>query len=219
MRPISTSMDALLEDGIDETTTYVVIDTYKFSTTVTVALAGGIDTVHCEPTNSELEPYRNRDDFLAGGEVKNSTDDSIGNSPRLVRQHDENVDKIALTSENGAKRTYQLAENGAQNIILGCLRNADAVAEYLLETDAWTLVPADSFGAPRFEDYMAAVLITNLTNGLDATDRVFAQYQQRVNEATSFSSMKERRRKDWQLCSQTGVSTVIPKWDSAGYFA
>lgn len=221
METISTSTEALVENGVDEDVTYAVIDTFKFSTTVTVGLGGGIERVYCEPTVKELEPYRQKDDFLTGGEVRDTVgvQQPISNSPTRVRQRDSEVDKIALTSENGAKRTYQLVENGAENIILGCLRNAEAVADYLSQVDRWTLIPADCSGTPQFEDYMAAVLITNLTGGLNATDRVFEQYQQRADDATQFSDRKEIHQKDWKICSQAGESSIVPEWNADGYFS
>lgn len=218
MRPISVSVDALLENGVDEDVTYVVVDTFKFSTTVTVALGCGIDKVYCEQTADELDPYRHRDDFLAGGEMTNGIDEPIGNSPTLIRQ-ELPVRKIALTSDNGARRTHELANHGAQNIVLGCLRNAGAVARHLERADEWVLVPADSDGAAQFEDYLAALLISNLVSGMHPTEDVFTRYEQKADAATFFSRGTELTRDDWQICAEAGVSTVVPAWNPDGYFA
>ena len=219
MNSISVSMDFLLEEGIDEETTYVVVDTYKFSTTVVSALSQDkLDRVYCEPSVEDLEKYRNDDGFLAGGEMTNGVDEPIGNSPSLIQRIDFPTNKIALTSDNGARRVYQLVENGAEDIVLGSLVNAGAVSEYLDDKENWTVIPADAGETPRFEDYIGSTLISNLANGLEKTERVFQEYERRVNDAVVGERFEWKDEEDWNVCTDVGSLPLVPKWNSDGYF-
>lgn len=111
----------------------VVVDVLSFTTTLSVALDAGI----------EVLPYRFRDDAAAAYAEENDAVLAVGRSVArgneislsspTIRDRDEHPERLVLPSPNGSTISYELAKSA--NVVVGaCVRNADAVGEWICAT-------------------------------------------------------------------------------------
>ena len=108
----------------------VVVDVLSFTTTVTVALEAGATVL----------PYPWRDDTAAAFADRHGAVLAVGRSqagsgrvslsPASMRAHAPSRGAVVLPSPNGSTIAHLLA-SGTTTCVAGCLRNADAVAEWL----------------------------------------------------------------------------------------
>jgi phosphosulfolactate phosphohydrolase-like enzyme len=198
---------------VSKDTIYVVVDTYKFSTTVTTALENGINEVYCTRNEDELEQYENMSDILAGGEVPRRKNQPVGNAPTLFDENQFEVEKVALTSDNGARRVWQLLDNGAENIILGCARNYDAVGQYLRDIENFVIVPADAGNTPRFEDYISSIMIQNVAEGVDYSESKENTHMEKIRWGRKDSESIDPPKIGIDFCLDSGSSNTVPEWN------
>jgi len=132
----------------------IVIDVLRASSTITQALDAGYERVLCCRTTEEAESLRTPERVIAGERrcVKPPGFD-LGNSPaRFARRR---ADEVVLTTTNGCPALLAAAE-AADEVLIGCLLNLDAVLSRLHHDDDLTLVCAGTDGAPALEDtYLA----------------------------------------------------------------
>lgn len=209
--------DALFDsEKVRDNVVYVVVDTYKFSTTVTTALENEIEEVYCTRTQEELQEYADKESFLIGGEEPSDNNNSVGNSPRLFRDNLP-VEKVAITSDNGAKRVHQLIDNGATNIILGCARNYKTVGNYLQNEDEVVVIPADAHRIPRFEDYISSIMIRNVADGNSISKKEEDMHMDKVIEGRKDSETIDYPADEIEFCLDSDSSEVIPVWNGHSF--
>lgn len=187
--------------NVDEDGLFVVVDTFAFSTTVTTALGNdSIGSVQTTKRSEELDKY----DFPVGGESR--FDSEIMNSPLVFTDRNFETDRVGLTSDNGAWRVHQLLERGAETVVLGCLRNGRSLGTRLEEDDRDTyIVPADSGEVPVIEDYLASVIISNLSRGYNYDETEVETIREKASNCMG-SENSDRSR----FCLEYDKTDVIP---------
>lgn len=176
----------------------VVVDVLTFSTTVSVAADEGI----------QIKPYpwadaSARDVALAAGATlavprPDASAGDVSLSPATFREAN-GLSRVLLPSPNGSTICAALAEAGA-TVVVGCLRNRQAVARFLSESGGRVLlVPAgerwpDDSLRPAIEDLwgaggIAAALLDGRTPEVAVSDEAlaaaaaYALVESRIGEA------------------------------------
>lgn len=152
--------------------TVVVFDVFMATTTLLTILENGARTIHPAASLEEADEVRAKLDptsVLRGGEQDAECIDGYDHGPFPEEYAPEVVkDKdVIFVTTNGTRAIADAA--GADRVLLGCLRNAPAVARHLMEsgTDSIYLVCAGSAGRFTVEDFLgAATIISNM----DLTD-------------------------------------------------
>ncbi len=113
----------------------VVVDVLSFTTTLTVAVEQGV-VVHPYPWRAEdaASYAAERGATLAVGRREGLVRRSVSLSPASF-QGVTGVDRVVLPSPNGSAIAFALADAGV-TVVGACLRNASAVAEWLLAQPA-----------------------------------------------------------------------------------
>ena len=153
-----------------DVSTVVIVDVLSFSTTVDLAIGRG----------AAIIPYRwhaNAEAFARtiGAAVAAPRGQETASSPwslsPATMRHLAAGDQLVLPSPNGATLAALAAESGA-NVVIGCLRNAAAVANFVCRTGGPVAViaagerwPSDAGLRPAVEDLLGAGAI------LSALDR------------------------------------------------
>lgn len=146
----------------------VVVDVLSFSTTVTVAAERGIQVLPYPWRDQRAEAFaRQHDAVLAvgrGDAVRRGSGGGLGLSP-VAMARGEWAERLVLPSPNGSTIVAAVAETGAE-VMIGCLRNATAVAAVLADRmgagrtiavlpagERWE---ADNSLRPALEDHLGA---------------------------------------------------------------
>jgi 2-phosphosulfolactate phosphatase len=110
----------------------VVVDVLSFTTTTTVALDAGAAVIPLPWKDERAAAVAHeRDAVLAVGRSR-AEDGQVSLSPASMRAHAPVGGRVVLPSPNGATIAHALAGSGA-TVVAGCLRNAAAVAAWILE--------------------------------------------------------------------------------------
>lgn len=197
----------------------VIVDVLSFSTCVDIATSRG----------ATVYPYRWKDEtalsyaqsIQAQLACFDRRDDRPSLSPGSLL-HLSPGDRLVLPSPNGA--TLSLA-TGSAITIAACLRNAQAVAEYVqsLQTDV-AIIPAgeqwpDGSLRPALEDWLGAgAVLSHLTGSFspeaEAAISAFqscSDLKQAIRQSGSGQELIERGfESDVELASQLNVSRTIP---------
>lgn len=217
MRLVHPVGNALFDsENVRDDVVYVVVDTYKFSTTVTTALENNVEEVYCTRTQEELQEYAEKESFLVGGETPSENNNPVGNSPKLFRD-DLPVEKVAITSDNGAKRVHQLIDNGATNIMLGCARNYKVVGRYLRDVDDVVVITADAHKIPRFEDYISSIMIRNVSDGYSMSRKEEDMHMDKIIRGRKDSETVDYPTDEIEFCLDSDSSEVIPVWNGDSF--
>ncbi|QIN82070.1 2-phosphosulfolactate phosphatase [Rubrobacter tropicus] len=146
--------------------TVVVLDVFMATTTLLTILENGARGVYPAESLEEAEEIREKlgpDDVLRGGEQDAARIDGYDHgpfpeeyAPAIVAGKD-----VVFVTTNGTRAIADAA--GADRVILGCLRNAPAVARELEESgaDSIYLVCAGSAGRFTVEDFLGAATIAS----------------------------------------------------------
>lgn len=159
----------------------VVVDVLSFSTTVDVALSSGVIVF----------PYRWHDgselEFASqvGATVASRRGEpGLTLSPAAVAAAQPGT-RLVLPSPNGATLTHGAMEMGAQRVLVGCLRNASAIAAAVRPEETVAVIAAGERWAgaagplrPAIEDQLGAGAI------IDALDRESCSPEALVAQAT-----------------------------------
>lgn len=161
---------------LSDNTVIIILDVYMFSSTVVTLFANGVDEVVPVYDEDDLVFYQEKG-VLVGGEHDNLGSEYGGtdfsNSPQNVFATfgimDEVPSKVALTSNNGAKRCVEAVNAVESNrytncpILIGTSMNAKAVSEYINseypEHDV-LLLCAGSNGEASIEDVIGSLAIS-----------------------------------------------------------
>ena len=134
----------------------VVVDVFSFSTAVTVACGRGARIYPCAWSGERAAELARAE----GARLASKTRDSVFSlSPSALREIPRDA-RMVLPSRNGSAIAFAAREAGFAEIIVGCLRNAAAVARWIGEKPAAIIAggerwPDDSL---RFaiEDWLGA---------------------------------------------------------------
>jgi len=149
--------------------TAVVIDVFLATTTLLTILENGAHRVFPVASLEEAEETRNRLDasgVLRGGEQDAARIEGYDHGPFPEEYPPETVaDRdVVFVTTNGTRAISDAAP--AERVLLGCLRNAPAVARYLKDsaTDSVYLICAGSAGRFTVEDFLGAATILSHMN-------------------------------------------------------
>lgn len=197
--------------------TYVVIDTYKFSTTVCTLLERGAASV--TPLKSEEECRQMKEEnpeALVGGEMRNETEPregfAVGNSPAYVETVDVADTPIGLHSENGAETVRSLTD--PDEVYLGSTVNAAALALRLRhsEHEAVNLLTAGRNGQTATEDIIAAILIHRYLNTSTIASTELQFYKKLLAVAVrTQTSVDLTENADYDRIVRFNSSNVLPR--------
>lgn len=203
--------------------TCVVIDVFRFTTTILTALEAGIERF-C-PVEEVEEAVRLKEanpQLLLAGERQalKVPGFDFGNSPLEHAGKSYPGGGLVCTTTNGTKAIK--AAKGAEEVILACLRSAEAAAHYLKQSQRDVVfLPAGTNGRFSLEDTWCAGLILSLTNprelgdgartallvyqGVPREELVNSEHGQRLQELGLFA--------DLEFCLQASVSSAVASWD------
>ena len=133
----------------------IMVDVLRASTTITTALDKFSKIIPCFTPEDAFE-LKNKYDGVIAGERKGSKIEGfdIGNSPTAIKNFNCDSEILILTTSNGTR----ILENMDSKVLIGCLNNADAVADASLELaeDHIDLVMAGVWENFAIEDFLAA---------------------------------------------------------------
>lgn len=182
---------------------YVVVDTFKFSTTVVTALEN--EDIHRVMSARTLEELSELDVPIGGDHTPKSP---IGNNPLEFHQADFETDVVGLTSDNGAAAVHHILDNGGFEVVLGCPRNLSAVSNYITEQEKdFIIVPANSHGEPVIEDYVASVAISEISNRNDYSRSELAVIERKMSKSLDKDHFDS---KVSDFCKNVDESDIVP---------
>jgi 2-phosphosulfolactate phosphatase len=122
-------------DGADAVSTAdclaVLVDVLSFTTTVSVAVDRGVEVHPYRWADETAAAYAEEHDAALAVGRSEATDGSVSLSPNSLRTVDVPPARLVLPSPNGSAIAWRLAQRGSR-CIAGCLRNADAIAEWII---------------------------------------------------------------------------------------
>ncbi len=213
----------------------VVVDVLSFTTTLSVALARGI----------EVFPYEWRDSRAAEHAVRHGATLAVGRFEALARKDKrhvslspatllatEGIERLVLPSPNGSSISFALSTS-SREVVGGALRNADAVAQWVAHRlwrggsvvviaagERWgddTLRPAveDLWGAGAILAGLVAAGLGDLSPEAAAARAAFESVRDRLPSAMrECSSGRELIEngfgEDVDLAAHLSVETVVP---------
>lgn len=203
--------------------TCVVIDVFRFTTTILTALEAGIERF-C-PVEEVEEAVRLKEanpQLLLAGERQalKVPGFDFGNSPLEHANRSYSGGELVCTTTNGTRAIK--AAKGAEEVLLASLRSAQAVAHYLQGTKGDVVfLPAGTEGRFSLEDTWCAGLILSLIKprelgdgartallvyeGVGREELINSEHGQRLQELGLFD--------DLEFCLQTSISSAVARWD------
>lgn len=133
----------------------IMVDVLRASTTITAALDKFSKIIPCF-TPEDAFRLREETGGAIAGERKGAKIEGfdIGNSPNAIINFNADTDTLILTTSNGTR----ILENMNSKVLIGCMNNAEAVAEASLKIaeSHIDLVMAGVWGKFAIEDFLAA---------------------------------------------------------------
>lgn len=195
----------------------VVIDVLRASSTITLALASGYRRVLVADALEGAEALRGPGRVLAGErECERPPGFDLGNSPQGTDP--PQGEELVLATTNGAP-TIVAAAAEAEDVLVGCLLNLDAVCAAIGERDV-LLVCAGTDGASSIEDLYGAGRVSALLSGSRTdsaliAERVAASYSSAGDGIGAGAGARNLREvgldADIAVCAQESVTDVVPK--------
>jgi len=162
----------------------VIVDVLSFSTSVTVAVERGMRVFPYGWKGAQAEEFAAQHDaVLAVGRLEATTDGEVtapSLSPAALLSC-EMIPRLVLPSPNGSTIVAALLDGGS-TVAVGCLRNAQAVAEWLVPAvkagrsvaviatgERWSY---DDSLRPALEDHLGAGAILSALSALGHSDRL-----------------------------------------------
>ncbi|HOB39990.1 MAG: 2-phosphosulfolactate phosphatase [Limnochordia bacterium] len=201
----------------------VVIDVFRFTTTVLAALEAGIERFY--PVGEVEEAWRlkaSHPKLLLAGErnALKIPGFDFGNSPLEHHGRRYQGGELVFTTTNGTRAVRAARE--AALVVLACLRSAPAAAAYLADLGQdVVLIPAGLEGRFSLEDTWCAGLIASLLPGAeygDGAKAALALWAHLPREDLAQSAHGRRLQAlgfsaDLSYCLECGVSTGVVLWD------
>lgn len=208
----------------------VVIDTLRATTVMVTALEQGVSLLHPRETETEarnLATALGSETALLAGE-RNAIalpGFDLGNSPLEFTAARVAGRQIVMTTSNGTRALARTA--GATQVLVGCLRNAAAVAARLRHADEIVLVCAGTADHFDLADALAAGAILqelSLQTPVEADDLALAM--QRLFSSTGAEGihqlvadshhgrhlLEKGFREDLRFCLRLNASTLVPEF-------
>ena len=196
----------------------VVIDVLRATSTATQALASGYRSVLCVPGIEDALALRAPGRVLGGErDCVMPAGFQIGNSPpEALRVRGE---ELVLATTNGTPTILAAAQH-AQEVVVGCLLNLDAVIDRLTWADDVLLVCSGSDGAVALEDVYVAGRICERLEGSRSDAARIAEAVARAHpsalDALAASAHAGKLQAagmfdDILFCAREGVLDVLPR--------
>ena len=209
--------------------TAVVVDVFLATTTLLTILENGARRILPVASLEEAESARGKlgaSGVLRGGEQDAARIDGYDHGPFPEEYPPETVaDKdVVFVTTNGTRAIADAAP--AERILLGCLRNAPAVARYLKDsrTDSVYLICAGSAGRFTVEDFLGAATVIShmdaeqwrLNDGAWMALDFMGRYRGRELEALKQSRagrwfFEHDRADAFEFVGEVGASDLVPE--------
>ena len=200
----------------------VIVDVLSFSSSVDIAVSHGATVLPCPWRNGDARQYAKDKNALLAGE--NAQGYSLQPASLTAMRLGE---RLVMPSPNGSQLSWQTAHRSS--VFAGCLRNANAVAEYLAAKSPTVGIVAAGEkwpdGSTRFalEDWIGAGAIADALNALDypcTPEAYAAAVAFRAFELEGFVSLHHTAsaarlhdrgdNRDVDLAFDLNVSTCVP---------
>lgn len=209
--------------------TAVVIDVFLATTTLLTILENGARRVFAAESLEEAEKVRNGLDapnVLRGGEqdAERIAGYDFGPLPEEYRPETVAGRDVVFVTTNGTRAIADAAPAG--KVLVGCLRNAPAVARYLesSDTESVYLVCAGSAGRFTVEDFLGAAAILSRMNvdgwhlndgawmALDFMERYRGREREALQAGRAGHWFFENGRADaFEFVGEVGASGLVPE--------
>jgi 2-phosphosulfolactate phosphatase len=209
--------------------TAVVVDVFLATTTLLTILENGARQIFPVASLEEAESARKKLDasnVLRSGEQEAERIDGYDHGPFPDEYPPETVahKDVVFVTTNGTRAIADAAP--AERILLGCLRNAPAVARYLEDskTDSVYLICAGSAGRFTVEDFLAVATVLSymdttgwrLNDGawmaLDFMERYRGRELEALRESRAGRWFFEHDRVDaFEFVGEVGASDLVPE--------
>ena len=204
----------------------IIVDVLSFSTATTIAVGAGATILPCEwnderaiamakAEHAELASKRGKGRFSLAPA-------SLRDVPRGLR--------LVLPSPNGSTLAFAARELGAEAIVVGCLRNAAAIARWAGERPVSVIAAGEKWrdGGLRFaiEDWLGAgAIISHLagtrSHDAEAAAAAFATMRGKIREVLAASRsgtelIAQGYPDDVDLASELDADDTVPLLSRAG---
>jgi len=203
----------------------VVVDVFLATTTLLAILENGARRVFPVASLEEAEEVRERLDaanVLRGGEQNSEKIEGYDLGPFPEEYPPETVAKkdIVFVTTNGTRAIADAAP--AERVLLGCLRNAPAVARYLEASGTRSIYLVCADGRFALDDFfgVAAILSYMKTEGWHLNDAAwtaldFMERHRNVAETLQRGRMgrwfAEHRMETFEFVADVGASDLVPE--------
>jgi phosphosulfolactate phosphohydrolase-like enzyme len=188
--------------------TYVVVDAYRFSTSVLTLLAGGAPRVRPATTLEEARADADRDGWVAGGEPHDEDPAfAVSNSPTRIAETDLDGRAATLYSINGAQAVDAL---DGREVYLGTTLNARALAD-AVDAERVVVVAVGSDAEPSPEDLVAAALIERHLRNDDVPEHVQDVYRHALAGVNLAAEKTGKDAEDAVRLGALNESAVVPR--------
>lgn len=203
--------------------TAIVIDVFRFTTTVLAALEAGIERFFpvADIDQAWAMKTSHPDYFLAGErQALKIPGFDFGNSPLEHDGRSYQGGNLVCSTTNGTRAIH--AARGAQEVVLASIRSAQAVAEYAARQGRdLVFFPAGLEGRFSLEDTWCAGLILSYCKGIDFGDgakTALVLYETMRLEELKNSKHGQRLQAlglndDLEFCLKPKTSTGVIIWD------
>lgn len=210
----------------------VVIDVLRASTTIVTALSNGAKEVlpaQDYGTAGLLAATMNADKRVLGGERDGVAVEGydLGNSPLDYSESVVSGKSVVLITTNGTPAIMRARQ--AKHLVIGCLRNAGAVANLIEQLDLQTFLLCSGWkGRASLEDTFCAGLMVDRLFGdaLESTapdsvrmaHTIYRKYRDRIGKELSISSHGRRLvdmgcQDDVEFCMQVDRTDIVPQFE------
>ncbi len=177
----------------------VIVDVLSFSTATTIAVNRGATIFPCEWNDERASAMAKAE----GAEVASKRGEGrFSLAPASLRDVPRGF-RLVLPSPNGSTLAYAARELGAAAIVIGCLRNAAAVASWVADRPVAVIAAGEKWadGSLRFaiEDWLGAGAIISRLAGSRSYDAEAA--------AATFMSMRGKLR-EVLAASRSGIELI-----------
>lgn len=211
-----------------EDTVFVVFDTVMFSSSVVALLENHVDLVRPLDSVSALQEYREKDDWLVGGETSHDGTDfenSVHHINSVLGYNQPDQTKAVLQSSNGAVASHLLARELdplPREVIIGAPANLKSVHDYIDETYGSLEEPisvilygAGHRGHPVLEDIFTAWI---LYMELELDEKILSYDNSELllrsfMDSVKWSDASWFNNEDIDIVSKWNTTSVVPVFD------
>jgi len=196
--------------------TYVIVDVYRFSTSVVALLEAGATGVMPAGSPAAVREYkRSTPGAVVGGEPYQSDPlFGLSNSPTEIADADVDGRPTCLYSENGARAVGRVADAGP--VYVGTSWNLTAVADAVRDAPSVSVVATGASGEVRYEDTTVAYAIERSLLDGPLTGPRLETYRLAIEGINARHSTSGRDAADAGLLTEFDRSTVVPRLTDEG---